>query len=95
MVALFEIRLKSLFFDVEKKDNTVKLRQYLEIFRNSFVEERCFYDVLVLKQAADYPELAQFLVQLTIKGAKRSLVTTRQIYRSLHSIASTHYAWII
>ena len=40
-VALFEIRFRSLFFD-GKEDHGVKLRQYLEIVYNRFVQERCF-----------------------------------------------------
>ena len=40
LVALFEIRFRSLFFDVEKRRQyRVKLRQYLEIFYNRFVQE--------------------------------------------------------
>ena len=42
LVALFEIRFRSLFLDLEKKDNEIKLQQYLEIFHNRFVQERCF-----------------------------------------------------
>ena len=42
LVAPFKIRFTSLFFDIEKEDNQVKLRQYLEIFYNRFVQERCF-----------------------------------------------------
>ena len=37
LVALFEIRFRSLFLDVEKQDNALNLRQYLEIFYNRFV----------------------------------------------------------
>ena len=42
LVALFEIRFESLFFDVKKEDNAEKFRQYLEIFYSRFVQKRCF-----------------------------------------------------
>ena len=36
------IRLALRFLTSKKADNALKLRQYLEIFYNRFVQERCF-----------------------------------------------------
>ena len=42
LVALFEIRFRSLFFDVDKRRQCSEVTEYFEIFYYRFVQERCF-----------------------------------------------------
>ena len=60
----------------------MKLRQYIVIFSNRFVQERCFLVVSGLELVDDSPVIAWSLVQLMINLTRGNLIMTPLSYHS-------------